>query len=257
MLSMSFNYKTLCASIAIATLSASCGQARTPTLIVQRNAIKVDGKLCDWKGIDFTSVTPTSGVNDATTPPPDSAEDLSFRFAVAYDDEAFYVAVETTDDQVVADSCEPGSISAPAWDDDAVEIFIDGNNNRAPNSRLADGSELRFGGEFSLIANGAAMSDFSGYPNSFGKLWSGATNYASVTNGTAPRMIYEFRITWAAMGLQARPEKIGFNLSVQDDDDGGRRDHALYWVGNPERPFSDESAFGTLHFNDNPSFSTP
>ncbi len=254
---MSFNCKILFTFVALTALSICRAESVAPILAVQRSAIKVDGSLCDWKDIAFTTITPKSGVNDATTPPPDSDADLCFRFAVAYDDEAFYVAVETTDDKVVADSCEPGTISAPAWDDDAVEIFIDGNNNRASDSRLTDGSELRFGGEFSLIANVAAMSDFSGYPNSFGRLWNGATNYASVTNGTAPRMVYEFRMTWAAMGLQSRPEEIGFNLSVQDDDDGGRRDHALYWVGNPVRPFSDESAFGTLHFNDNTPLSNP
>ena len=32
-------------------------------------------------------------------------------------------------------------------------------------------------------------------------------------------------------------------------DGGGRRDHALYWTGNPRRPFSDESAFGILVFD--------
>ena len=33
---------------------------------------------------------------------------------------------------------------------------------------------------------------------------------------------------------------------VDGRDGGGRRDHALYWTGNPKRPFSDESAFGIL-----------
>ena len=51
------------------------------------------------------------------------------------------------------------------------------------------------------------------------------------------------------MGRTSRPDRIGFNISVQDDDGGGRRDHALYWVGNPKRPYSDESAFGILVFD--------
>ena len=48
------------------------------------------------------------------------------------------------------------------------------------------------------------------------------------------------------MGRTNRPDRIGFNIGVQDDDGGGRRNHALYWTGNPARPFSDESAFGVL-----------
>lgn len=254
---MSFNCKTLCAFMVLTVVSTGWAEPVATGVAAHRHTFKADGDLKDWKGIEFLRVTPSNGVLDAGTKPPSSDADLSFRFAVGYDDEALYVAVHVVDDQVIADSCAPGSLSAPAWDDDAVEIFLDGNNNRARDSRLEDGSELRFGGEFSIIANSAAMSDYSGYPQSFGKLWSGATNYAAVTNGTASQLVYEFRMTWAAMGLQASPEAIGFNLSVQDDDDGGRRDHALYWVGNPRRPFSDESAFGTLFFNDNNTLSTP
>ena len=48
------------------------------------------------------------------------------------------------------------------------------------------------------------------------------------------------------MGRTNAPARIGFNIGVQDDDGGGRRNHALYWTGNPARPFSDESAFGIL-----------
>ena len=61
---------------------------------------------------------------------------------------------------------------------------------------------------------------------------------------------YCYHLTWAAMGRTNRPDRIGFNIGVQDDDGGGRRNHALYWTGNPARPFSDESAFGVLEFDD-------
>ena len=60
---------------------------------------------------------------------------------------------------------------------------------------------------------------------------------------------YGFLVPWAAMGRTNRPDRIGFNIGVQDDDGGGRRDHALYWTGNSKRPFSDESAFGVLVFD--------
>ncbi len=66
---------------------------------------------------------------------------------------------------------------------------------------------------------------------------------------TAVEVDYFFRIPWAAMGRTDKPGRIGFNVGVQDDDGGGRRNHALYWTGNPKRPFSDESAFGGLVFD--------
>ena len=61
-------------------------------------------------------------------------------------------------------------------------------------------------------------------------------------------MRYEFRLTWSMMGGSVRPgERIGFNISAQDDDDGGRREHALYFVGNPLQPFRDERFFADLY----------
>jgi hypothetical protein len=53
---------------------------------------------------------------------PDSwkgAEDGSFRFGVEYDESRFYVAVEVTDDQVVADT-----LHLP-WDQDGIEVRLD------------------------------------------------------------------------------------------------------------------------------------
>ena len=61
--------------------------------------------------------------------------------------------------------------------------------------------------------------------------------------------IYSFCFSWAAMGRTNRPDRMGFNIGVQDDDAGGRRDHTLYWTGDPKRPYANESAFGTLVFD--------
>jgi hypothetical protein len=108
------------------------------------------------------------------------------------------------------------------------------------------------------------MSDFSGYPKTFVPLmdldrlkaaqastnvwWSGiVTEIPKGPGETVPNALsYTFVIPWAAMGRTNAPERIGFNIGMQDDDGGGRRNHALYWTGNPARPFSDESAFGVL-----------
>jgi len=228
------------------------GTPRPRLVAPHREGIVLDGDLSDWAAVPFVEVAPSSGrfdPNASKDPVARSPADLSFRFAVCHDDEALYVAVEVTDDAVRADSCRAEQIDAPAWDDDAVEVFVDGNHNRAPDSRVAGGAELAWGGEFSLVVNGAAMSDYSGFPKTFGRAgcWSGATNWPAPRDGAAPAR-YEFRLCWKMMGGKVRPgATIGFNLSVQDDDNGGRRDHALYWTGNPPRLFSDERGFGDLY----------
>ena len=230
----------------------------------------------------WTFVTPENGVVDAGTTAPLGPSDLCYGFLAMYDDNGMTVFVATFDDDVSTDNCKEGSTSCPAWDDDAVEVFLDGEFARLPDSRADKGIHLRHGGEFSLVANGAAMSDFSGYPNSFAALgepgslpegfgattnalWTGCVERQDLQRapmlalpgcpaGFAPEGTketdYAFYFSWAAMGRKDRPDRIGFNIGVQDDDGGGRRNHALYWTGNPARPFSDESAFGILEFDD-------
>ena len=154
--------------------------ARRVLVAQRRDGLLLDGDLSDWKGIPFTRVTRASGVFDTDAKPTSGEPDLGFRFAACHDREALYVAVEVTDDVAMADTCPPGAISCPTWEDDAVEVFIDGNHNHAPDSRAADRAELKFGGEFGLVVNGAASSDYSGYPKTFGaaETWQAAVSDA-------------------------------------------------------------------------------
>ena len=240
-------------------------KAAPPTLRVPK-----DG----WS--EWVFVTPETGVVDAGTTAPLGPSDLCYAFQCSFSEaEGLWVNVVTFDDDVSTDTCRPGSTSCWAWDDDAVEIFLDGEFARLPDSRADKGIHLKHGGEFSLVANGAAMSDFSGYPNSFvqeaplrghatnvfwtGVVIDGLPNDSNDAGEPVPCKAlvafapdgtkatdYAFFLPWKTMGRTNRPDRIGFNVGVQDDDGGGRRNHALYWTGNPARPFSDESAFGIL-----------
>lgn len=238
------------ATFAIYAIGAEAQEKCSKTIeIGEKTNVVVDGDLSDWTDAQWTKVTNANGVLDAGTRPLEGNKDLEFSFALAYNEKGLLVAVKVLDDKVVADSAKPGQDSAPAWDDDACEFFIDGNYNRSTNSRANNGEDLKFGGEFSIVANGAYTSDFSGYPHSFGKLWFGAVKQVKQPTEAEQGIVqYEYLITWEAMGQTARPEKIGFNISLQDDDDGGRRDSALYYTGNPKTPFIDESQFGTIIF---------
>lgn len=237
---------------AIATMGFSFGDETKqpePITVEKSENIVIDGDLSDWANPAWTTVTKDNGVLDAGTRPLECDKDLTFSFAFAYNEKGLLVAVRVLDDKIFADSAKPGQDSAPAWDDDACEFFIDGNYNRSTNSRANNGEDLKFGGEFSIVANGAYTSDFSGCPHSFGKLWQGAVKQVKQPTDVEQGIVqYEYLLTWEAMGQTSRPEKIGFNISLQDDDDGGRRDSALYFTGNPKTPFIDESQFGTIVF---------
>ncbi len=236
--------------VLLLALPTNAAPSDAPLVAPHRENIQLDGNFNDWRGIAWTYVTPQTGVFDSEASATTDPNDLSFRFAVCHDDEALYVAVETRDDAIWADSTARANIEAPAWDDDAIEIFIDGNHNGAPDARAGDGSELKFGGEFSIVANGAATSQFSGFARTFGRhnWWSGATNWQQLKQGEAGLIRTEFRLTWNVMGGKVRPgQSIGFTLAAQDDDDGKGREHSLYWKAQSPHGWRNEGAWGTLY----------
>ena len=271
----------LSALVAVSALAfvAGCATSAPVVYAPYMESGEIKGDQLAW-----TFVTPANGVVDAETTAPSGMGDLCYAFACAWHADALTVFVLTIDDDVSTDSCKPDSTSCPAWDDDAVEVFLDGEYARLPDSRADGGVHLKHGGEFALVANGAANSDYSGYPNSYCRdydankvvlgcatnaLWGGAVvrdkkivddlrevllGYSGCPAGFWPEgskaHVYSFCFSWAAMGRTSRPDRIGFNIGVQDDDAGGRRDHTLYWTGDPKRPYANESAFGTLVFDD-------
>ena len=234
-----------------ASLAVSCAMlpgGDPDTLTAPRHEVVLDGRLDDWDGVRFVKVTPRSGIFDGESSSTDSAADLSYRFAVCHDGQALYVAVEVTDDVRRLDDTALGETHAKAWWDDAVEVFIDGNHNRAPDARDPGQVEYQFGGEFSLVNNGAATSSCTAWPDSFGRPdhWQGAVSRVRLDDGSW-RLRYEYRITWHVMGGQVGPgDSIGFTIGVQDDDDGGDRDHALYWRGISPHCWKDEAGWGTV-----------
>lgn len=220
-------------------------------------ALSVSG--CAWLFYDADSekplsrtgkiqVLPDNGVWDEEYGRTDDPKNCSFTFEVFRYAQGISVRATVQDDQLVTDNCALASVSCPGWDDDNIEVFFDGDNDRSPDARAGDGP--RCGGEFTLVANGAAQSDFSSQPKSFGKTWWGTARPMRQADGSW-RIFYDLFFTWICLGRHSAPRPdedvtFGFNICVHDDDDGGRNDRALYWKGNPARPYRDESRFGTI-----------
>lgn len=193
-------------------------------------------------------VTPENGVWDDEYGRTADAKNCSFEFSVARYPEGIAVTATVYDDKLVTDDCKPGTVTCPSWDDDNLEVFFDGNHDKSSDARAGDG--LKYGGEFTLVANGSAQSDFSGQPKSFGKAWRGTVRPEQQPDGSW-KIHYDLFFTWACIGRRRPPADtedltFGFNICIHDDDDGGRNDHALYWKGNPARPYRDESQFGDI-----------
>lgn len=229
--------KTIVA-IAMATLGISGCRSLDGTAVTRE----------EWYSTERIFVTPANGVWDDEYGKTESMDDCSFWFRVVRYADGIGVKAGVTDDRVVTDDCEPGTVTCPSWDDDNLECFFDGDNDKSKDARAGDG--LKYGGEYTFVANGAAQSDFSGHPKSFGDKWKGAVRRIALPSG-GNYLAYDMWFSWACIGCTEppRPDEdvtFGFNICIHDDDDGKRNDHALYWKGNPAVPYRDESAFGTV-----------
>ena len=205
----------------------------------------------------WTFVSVTNGVCDDVCAAPCGDADLSYHFRCLHDDAGLLVETVVRDDDVATDTCPEGAIDCRSWLDDCAEVFLDGEMARLDDSRKEGGKHLWHGGEFVLVANGAAQSNSSAAPKGFisparafgggvlpdANWWTGEA-FVLPGYGHAER-IY---IPWRSMGHQTTPTRVGFTISLQDDDNGGERDHTLYWTGNPAKPHLDERAFGVLNF---------
>jgi hypothetical protein len=226
-------------------------EKKRPSIIVPKlkGPITLDGSFDEWKKIPFIAVNGKNGVFDGESSRADNDQDLSYKFAVSYDVTALYVAVEVKDDKLVTDDTKTGEKDGKCWMDDAVEVFLDGNHNRSSNARDKAKKEYQFGGEFSLTASGAATSNCTGWPKTFGdaNYWSGAVARKQLKDGSWI-VCYEYRLSWTVMGNKPlKKGSLGFTIGVQDDDNGGQRDHALYWSGKSPSCWKDESGWGDLH----------
>lgn len=193
-------------------------------------------------------VTPGDGVWDDEYGKTGDASGCSFEFRVVRYRDGIGVKARTFDDRVVVDGCGSGEVTCPSWNDDGIECFFDGDNDRSPNARAGRGTD--YGGAFALAANGAAQSDFSARPRGYGRDWKGRVEVRP-REGGGFEAVYDLWFSWACIGRFSAPDDdedlvFGFNICMHDDDDGGRSDRALYWKGNPSCPYRDESMFGTI-----------
>ncbi len=157
--------------------------------------------------------------------------DLDASFQFAWDDNYLYAYGKITDDILINDS--PG-----VYNDDGVELFIDGGNEKATTYdindhqlmfRYNDPNAYQFPG---AIVNPAGV-DFVMVPTSVG-------------------YNIEIRISWAFIGIPSISNggKIGFDFHINDDDDGGNRDKLLSWVDYQDLAWQNPSVFGELTFED-------
>jgi PQQ-dependent dehydrogenase (s-GDH family) len=130
-------------------------------------------------------------------------------FAVLWDATYLYVAVRVTDANKFNDSSNP-------WDDDAIEIYIDAENNGGTSYGVNDR-------QFMKEWNSSALWEKNSKRTGVSHAWS------NISGGYA----VEMRIAWSNMAIvnPGAGFTIGFDVANNDDDNGGARESQRMWAG--------------------------
>jgi hypothetical protein len=202
-------------AIVTITIVQGTDPAGVVTCFKAPGTITVDGVISEtgWNLNKSVSKTTVGTPNNTTT------------FGVLWDNTNLYIAAKVLDANLFASQ----SAVANYWNNDAIEVFIDANNNK---STTYDGSDNQIiqsynqTGIFSKLA-------ISGLQHA----------WAPITGGYT----VEIAIPWSQLGITAPAAgtSIGFDLGNDDDDNGSGRANQAVWNGNSNN-YQNTSAFGTL-----------
>lgn len=185
-----------------------------PDDVIPQGTPSVDGSLDDWPALRFTlnATSAARAEGDQDAPPP---ADLSATFDLRWDGDYLYLGARLSDDQAQSDS--PNT-----WEDDSVELYLDGNADSDPGFDANDH-------QYTTTRDGT-MSDRGTEINPGSEGISVAT-----TEDGAGQWSLEVAIPWSALGGAAEEgREIAVDVALNDDDDGGGGDsHLIMWLEQP------------------------
>lgn len=154
-------------------------------------------------------------------------------YGILWDNSYLYVGVKVLDSSLKNDS-------ASCWDDDSVEVYIDPTNAGGTTYTTNDRQIVQRYNDSGLC---------SGVGSNTGVLHA----WAAINGGYS----VELAIPWSLLGTTASSGKtIGFDVGVNDDDDGGARDSQIVWSGTANNS-QDPSGFGKLSLTGAPTGGLP
>ena len=187
------------------TFTTGIGAQNTPT------APTIDGALdeAEWN------------LTTAATQLANGASDNTVTFGVLWDETYLYVGAKVLDNNLFNDSDN-------VFQDDAVEVFLDVNNNGGAYD-FTDNQFIKGYSDTSLFISRASTGTI-------------LHAWAAVDGGYS----VELAIPWASLDVTPSDGlTIGFDVGNDDDDDGGNRDGLLVWSGDSFN-FNNTSGFGEV-----------
>jgi hypothetical protein len=194
------------------TVNAAAG---TITCYRSSGSITVNGSLTEssWVVTRTFSKTVTGTANNTAT------------FGVLWDNTNLYIGAKVLDGNLHSDSPNP-------WEDDAVEIYIDANNNKLGSYDGRDNQIIKNYNKSTVFTKLSVTGLQHGW--------------AAIAGGYS----VEVSIPWSQLGITspAQGTTLGFDIGYDDDDNAGARDGQAVWNGTINN-YASTAGFGSLVLN--------
>ena len=183
---------------------------------------KIDGKTDDiW------SQASRHEIRNVIYSPVSERSDLTANYRAMWDTQNLYVLVNVMDESLKNDSDE-------FWLDDGVEVFIDADNSKSDSYGNNDYQYF-----FEWADENPGMGEFK-HDRTAGVEFAVAR--------TERGYQAEIKIPWSTLGTKpSAGAKIGLDVHVNDDDDGGDRDSKVTWRGKEDNAWQTPQALGTAN----------
>lgn len=154
--------------------------------------------------------------------------DLFGKWEGKWDENYLYLAVRVYDESIKTDSENPE-------DDDSVEFYIDADNSRKASYDGINDYRMTFAwGRKQVILDPKSPQTLS--PD---------LSYEFKT--TADGYVLEAKIPWKMLGVNIGiKSRVGIEVEVNDDDDGGARDKKISWLAREDNAMNDPRLFGVV-----------
>lgn len=165
----------------------------------------------------------------------DGVEDLSGSVSFKWDETYLYFLFQITDDVRSLDSTDGNPLQLNTWEDDSIEIYLDINNTKTGG---LDRSAKRYQYRFIPDAEG----EIERFPDS---LPTDGFQLATVGDSS---YILEIAMPWDTLRLENPKEGhvLGFDVALNDDDDGQSRDGQITWYATESDDWEDPSTWGSI-----------
>jgi len=225
----------------VLTLQPGSGYQLSNAVTATVNIVDNELPACNSPAIGFTNSAPAidNAVDAVWGSVPSRAidnttfgsrpTDFSGKWRAIATSDRLYLLVEVADTYKTYDS------GSSWWEDDVIEIFIDGNNNKGTTYDGANDFQLGFRwGDATVQVGGNSVNRTTGIIKS---------HYATANGHTL-----EVSIPWSTIGVTpAVGDRIGLDVSVDDDDNGGARDSQMTSFATTPMGWSNPSLFGSVY----------